>query len=178
MQQLHSPWRSKYIETFSKPGQNPGGCVLCRAYKEERDDEMLIVLRGKFSYVVMNRYPYNSGHVMVVPYRHLASVLDLIDDESLEIMQLIQRMVRALKQVSHPDGFNVGANFGRVAGAGIDEHIHFHIVPRWNGDSNFMPVLSDTKIISEDIVATLGKIRQALQMEGKKGKRGQNRLNY
>ena len=110
----------------------------------------------------MNRYPYNSGHVMVVPYRHVPSLIELNPAETSGVMELLQMMTRALQEVSRPDGFNIGSNIGRTAGAGIDGHIHFHIVPRWNGDTNFMPVLADTKTVSEDIKETLRKLRGAL----------------
>ena len=162
MERLFSPWRSKYIETFIHARTADGECILCTASAEKRDDERLIVLRGTFCHVIMNLYPYNSGHLMIAPYRHVAALIDLTDDESSEIMSLLKRMTKALQKVSHPDGFNIGANIGRAAGAGIDQHVHFHIVPRWNGDTNFMPVLADTKLISEDMKETLRKLRAAL----------------
>jgi len=162
MERLFSPWRSKYIETFVHSDGNKEGCILCNAYKDNRDDEHLIVTRGKLCYVIMNLFPYNSGHLMVVPYRHTTDLKSLSDDESLEIMTLIKRMMSVLEKSSHPDGFNIGSNIGRVAGAGIDQHIHFHIVPRWSGDTNFMPILADTKMISEDMKATLLKLREIL----------------
>ena len=135
--------------------------MLCKAHQDNRDDEHLIVTRAKYAFVIMNLYPYNSGHLMIVPYRHVPSHIDLTGDESNEIMSLLQRMSIALQKVSHPDGFNIGSNVGRAAGAGIDQHIHFHIVPRWNGDTNFMPVLADTKMISEDMNETFYKLRNA-----------------
>jgi len=162
MEKLFSPWRSKYIETFIHSRNETGACVLCTAFQDGRDDERLIVTRGRLCYVMMNLYPYNSGHLMIVPYRHISALTDLTDEESLEAMQLLKRMSSALMDVSHPDGFNIGANIGRGAGAGIDQHIHFHIVPRWNGDTNFMPILADTKIVSEDMKETLRKLRAAL----------------
>jgi ATP adenylyltransferase len=162
MDKLFSPWRSKYIETFSKPKGESGGCVLCEALQSKNDDEKLIVHRGKTCFVIMNLFPYNSGHVMVVPNRHTGEFSDLQDAEMLEAMQLLQKMMKALRKVSKPDGFNLGANVGRTAGAGIDQHIHFHIVPRWNGDTNFMPILADTKMISEEMAETLRKLRAAL----------------
>ncbi len=110
----------------------------------------------------MNLYPYNSGHVMVVPYRHTSKFEALNDDEYAEIMLLTARMKKALEKVSNPQGFNFGGNFGRVAGAGIDKHIHFHLVPRWSGDTNFMPVLADTKMISEDMRKTWKKLRKVV----------------
>lgn len=163
MERLFSPWRSKYIQSFSQPGSTNDGCVLCRAYQDNNDDEHLIVTRGKTCFVIMNLFPYNSGHLMVVPNRHTATLVDLTEDESLEVMSLLKQMSRVLQSVSHPDGFNIGSNIGRTAGAGIDQHVHFHIIPRWNGDTNFMPILADTKLISEDMKETLGKLRLALQ---------------
>ena len=162
MEKLFSPWRSKYIETFSHPQKDNGECVLCSAFKENNDDDRLIVTRGKCCYVIMNLFPYNSGHLMVVPYRHISALIDLTDEESLEVMSFLKKMSKVLQAVSHPDGFNIGSNVGRVAGAGIDQHIHFHIVPRWNGDTNFMPILADTKMISEDMKETLMKLRKML----------------
>jgi ATP adenylyltransferase len=160
MERLFSPWRSQYIESFSAPGD--GRCILCDAAQPGDDAARLVVLRGKTCYVVMNRYPYNSGHLMVVPYHHCSSLVDLTPDEASEAMSLLQRMMQALQAVSNPDGFNVGANIGRPAGAGIDQHVHLHLVPRWNGDTNFMPVLADTKMISEDMLATYQKLRVQL----------------
>jgi len=162
MDKLFSPWRSKYIETFSLPKSKKSECVLCKAYQDNEDDEHFIVMRGRLCYVVMNLFPYNSGHLMIVPYRHIASLVDLSDEESIEVMQLLKRMTKALQIVSHPNGFNIGSNIGRTAGAGIDQHLHFHIVPRWSGDTNFMPILADTKMISEDMKETLLKLREVL----------------
>jgi len=162
MDKLFSPWRSKYIESFSKTKDEKGGCVFCNA-QNGSDEEHRIISRGTTCFIIMNLYPYNSGHIMVVPYRHLQELSDLTDEESLEIMQLLQKMISALRKVSHPEGFNFGANLGRPAGAGIDQHIHFHLVPRWSGDTNFMPVLADTKLISEEMNDTWKKLRDALK---------------
>jgi ATP adenylyltransferase len=112
--------------------------------------------------VIMNLFPYNSGHLMIVPYRHIPSLIDLNADESKELMELLQQMMRALLKVLRPDGFNVGTNVGRPAGAGIDQHVHLHVVPRWNGDTNFLPILADTKVISDDMRKTLADLRKAL----------------
>lgn len=112
--------------------------------------------------MIMNLYPYNSGHLLVVPYRHIPSLIDLNSEESIELMRLLQQMMRALQQVLHPDGFNIGSNVGRTAGAGIDQHVHLHVVPRWNGDTNFLPILADTKVISDDMRKTLLDLRKAL----------------
>lgn len=160
MQRMYSPWRSKYINSFT---ENIGGeCILCKAPSENDDKKNLILRRGKYSYVIMNLFPYNSGHLMVVPYRHIPKFTDLSADEFLEIFELLKLSTDALVTIMKPDGFNIGSNIGRSAGAGIDEHIHFHLVPRWNGDTNFMPVLSDTKLISEDILDTYKKLYDLL----------------
>ncbi len=160
MQRMYSPWRSKYINSFSEP--SGGECILCKAPSENDDDKNLILLRGKYSYVIMNLYPYNSGHLMIVPFRHIGNLTNLTNEEFLEIFQFLKLMSDALYKTMKPDGFNIGSNIGRSAGAGIDEHIHFHIVPRWNGDTNFMPVLADTKLISEDMRETYKKLRDAI----------------
>src|SRR5262245_33903862 len=162
MNRLFSPWRSRYIQTFADEGKGGGECVLCRAHETGNDDEHFVVARGKTCFVIMNLFPYNSGHVMVVPFRHTGPSFDLSDEESLEIMRWLKSITKALSAVSRPDGFNVGSNLGRTAGAGIDQHLHFHVVPRWNGDTNFLPVLDDTKVISEDMRETFNKLRKAL----------------
>jgi ATP adenylyltransferase len=163
MQRLFSPWRSKYIESFSMTQNDQGGCVFCSAARDTKDDEHFIVMRGKLAFVIMNLFPYNSGHVLIVPFRHVPHLLDLREDETAELTGLARKMMAAMQEVIHPDGFNMGCNIGRSAGAGIDQHIHIHLVPRWNGDTNFMPVLSDTKLVSEDMKDTLLKLRQILQ---------------
>jgi ATP adenylyltransferase len=163
MQRMWSPWRSQYISSFKDvPGQKKkkGRSLFTTAWKSKDDERNLIVWRGEHCFVIMNRYPYNSGHLMIVPYRQTPSFQGLTLVESAEIMQTSQRAMRALDKVMHPHGYNFGANVGRVSGAGVDEHIHFHIVPRWNGDTNFFPVLADTKIISEDLKKTLRKLRK------------------
>lgn len=162
MDRLFSPWRSKYIESFAHSKEEKDVCVFCEAQKGS-DADHFIIARGKTCFVIMNLYPYNSGHLMVVPYRHLKELSEMTAEESLEVMQHLQKMIDALRTVSHPDGFNLGANLGRSAGAGIDNHIHFHIVPRWKGDTNFMPILADTKMISEDMTETWKKLRNALK---------------
>jgi ATP adenylyltransferase len=161
MDRIWSPWRSQYIASFKKPQRKKNTDSLFTAARKSRnDDRNLIVWRGKTCFVIMNRYPYNSGHLMVVPNRQIGSILDLSAEELLEIMQTVQRSIRALDAVMGPQGYNVGANLGRVSGAGVENHIHFHIVPRWNGDTNFMPVLADIKVISEDMRKTLKKLQR------------------
>ncbi len=122
-----------------------------------------MVARGKHSFVILNLYPYNSGHCMVVPNRHVSRLDALTPAEYSETFRFIRKVVAGLERVSAPEGFNIGSNFGRTAGAGIDDHIHFHVVPRWNGDTNFMPVLADTKVISEEMAVTWQKLRKALK---------------
>jgi ATP adenylyltransferase len=164
MQRMWSPWRSEYIETFKKPAKRKrGGSLFSAALHAKDDDKHLIVWRGEHCFVIMNRYPYNSGHLMIVPNRVTSSFESLTLVELAEIMQTAQRVMKALHTVMGPQGYNFGANIGRASGAGVDDHIHFHIVPRWNGDTNFMPVLGDTKVISEDMKTTLKKLRRALE---------------
>lgn len=161
MKRLFSPWRSAYIASFRRSSKVKG-CLFCRIAKEKRDEKNLVIWRGKHCFLVMNLYPYNSGHLMVVPYKHTADLASLTKEAYAEVMETSVLGMRALKQTSGPDGFNLGANLGRIAGAGIDKHIHFHIVPRWSGDTNFMPVLTDVKLISEDLKHTWSRLRAAL----------------
>jgi ATP adenylyltransferase len=162
MKRLFSPWRSVYIRSFQSD-KKLKECLFCRIAKEDDDKKNLVVWRGKECFIVMNRYPYNNGHVMVVPYMHTSSMAKLTDKTNMEVMKTTARCIQALYNNSKPDGFNFGANLGRVAGAGIDQHIHFHLVPRWSGDTNFMPVLSETKIISEDISKTWKLLKSELK---------------
>jgi len=162
MERLWSPWRSKYIESFSDKGNGKAReCVFCEKLGESEDEKNLIISRSPLSAIIMNIYPYNSGHLMVVPFAHKSSFEDLTDEENLDVMAQAQLAIKLLRLTSHPDGFNFGANLGRVGGAGIADHVHFHIVPRWSGDVNFMPVLADTKVISEDMHDTWKKLTQA-----------------
>ena len=165
MRRMWSPWRSKYIETFKNPPKRKrkGASVFTAALKANDDDKHLVVWRGEHCFVIMNLYPYNSGHLMIVPNRPTTLLQDLTLVELAEVMQTVQRAVRALDAVMHPQGYNFGANIGRVSGAGVEDHVHFHLVPRWSGDTNFMPVLADTKMISEDMRSTLTKLRKAFR---------------
>jgi ATP adenylyltransferase len=162
MQRMWSPWRSRYIATFKEgPKKRRKRSLFTAAWRSADDDGNLIVWRGKTCFVIMNRYPYNSGHLLIVPARQVTDLRDLTGAEMREIMTTVQRSIEALDRVMRPHGFNFGANLGRVSGAGIDDHVHFHVVPRWNGDTNFMPVLADTKVISEEMQDTLRKLRTA-----------------
>jgi ATP adenylyltransferase len=136
-----------------------GACILCPGEDRSCDDERLILYVGRLTMVIMNRYPYNNGHLLVAPVRHVPGLDDLSDDETLDVLHMVRRSVDILKQTMNPEGFNVGLNLGQVAGAGLEEHMHFHIVPRWNGDTNFMTVFSAVRVIPEHIRATYGKMK-------------------
>jgi ATP adenylyltransferase len=138
------------------------GCLFCEKPKEGDDEKALIVARSELSFAMLNRYPYNSGHLMVAPFRHVGELEAVEDDESLDMQRLMQRCVKALNEAMQPDGFNTGMNLGVVAGAGIPDHLHWHVVPRWNGDTNFMPVVGETKVLPELIAASYTKLRAAI----------------
>ena len=161
MEKLWSPWRSKYIESLSNE-MDDDKCIFCEAAKNDvNDPESLLVRKGELTFTLLNLYPYNNGHLMTVPFRHIGDLDDLSDQEGSEIFRELQLARRALLDISKPQGFNIGANLGRIGGAGIDEHIHFHIVPRWSGDTNFMPVLGDVKVISQELKETKIKLLNA-----------------
>ena len=154
MEQIWAPWRIEYIRM-----EKPEGCILCEKPKEDNDILNYILYSGDKNFVMMNLYPYNPGHLMVVPYRHIANLEELTYEELGEHFEIVSRGVKLLRQVFNPEGFNIGINMGKVAGAGIDGHIHSHIVPRWQGDTNFMPVMSDTRVISEALAETYKKLK-------------------
>lgn len=161
MEKLWSPWRSKYIDAFNNNSQE-SSCIFCRMLGlNSYDEDNLLIDIGKHTFTVLNLYPYNSGHLMVVPKRHLNDFSELNESELIELMKKLQLAQEALKKVSNPHGFNIGANIGRVSGAGIEDHIHFHIVPRWDGDTNFMPVLGEVKVISQDLLDTKRRLQNA-----------------
>jgi ATP adenylyltransferase len=162
MDKLWSPWRSKYIESFKPGADKEDGCLFCRIASESKDKENHLIYRSKFSYIIMNLYPYNSGHLMIVPFKHTSILSDLNDEENLDCMNMINLGCKILNDSIYPHGFNIGVNIGKVAGAGIEDHVHFHIVPRWNGDTNFMPVLNEIKVVSEMIDDTYEKLKNAL----------------
>jgi ATP adenylyltransferase len=193
METLWSPWRMAYI-SGSPAGETSGAgasesaeaasggeapapapvqqstgkaCVFCEkpAADPAHDRQNLLVWRGTHAFVILNLYPYNSAHLMVVPYRHLADVTALTPDECAEIMALFQRMVRVLGAEYHPQGFNAGMNLGEAAGAGIADHLHLHVVPRWTGDTNFMPVVGQTKVLPEALEQTYDRLRRRLAAE-------------
>ncbi len=159
MERLYSPWRSQYIEGIGETKE----CFLCKAYKEKDDEKNLVVYRGKNAFVIMNLFPYNAGHLMVCPNQHIGD-FTVLDKETLcEISELTQKMVKLLKITLNPDGFNLGYNLGRAAGAGLEDHIHNHIVPRWIGDTNFMPVLGEVRVISQDLKQIYNKLKENLE---------------
>ena len=142
---LWAPWRMEHIKRDLSSGTNK--CVLCIEMNKLDDRKNLILFRGKFSFIIMNLYPYNNGHLMVCPNEHIASLSKLNEETLSEIMKLISKSSEILRKTLNAEGFNIGANIGSVGGAGIDDHLHFHVVPRWKGDTNFMPVVGNTKVI-------------------------------
>jgi len=141
------------------------GCILCEKHREARDRENLVLYRGRSCYIMLNLYPYNTGHLMIAPYRHAATLSELDAETLVEIIQLAERSLRVLRRALSPAGFNLGMNIGRVAGAGIADHIHLHIVPRWEGDTNFMPILAGTKVLPETLDTTYDKLLRAWREE-------------
>jgi len=141
-----APWRFDYIL-----GKREKTCVFCRIAAEKKDEENLILRRNENCYTVLNRYPYNNGHLMVIPYRHLSSIADIDSRTGAEIAEEIKFWCSRLTSTMRPEGFNIGLNIGRAAGAGIEEHLHWHVVPRWSGDMNFMPVVAKVKIIPQSL---------------------------
>ena len=154
MERLWAPWRLEYMTA-----DRVEGCIFCMFPQQDDDRRNRILLRGERAFVIMNAFPYSNGHLLIPPYRHVADLSELTDEESLEIMQLTQRSLLALKETFKPDGFNIGVNQGTAAGAGIADHVHIHIVPRWNGDTNFMPVFADVKVIPEALETTYDKLK-------------------
>jgi ATP adenylyltransferase len=152
-----TPWRMAYIQNAAEPLEP--GCVLCARGRDEPQPANLVLHRGAACYILMNLYPYNTGHLMIVPYAHTADLSALDAAVAEELFALTRQSVGILTAVLSPHGFNIGMNLGRTAGAGIDEHLHMHIVPRWQGDSNFMPVVGGTKLIPEALDQTYAKLR-------------------
>jgi ATP adenylyltransferase len=165
MKHLWSPWRLEYL-TAPKAED----CVFCQAAGSDDDRQNLVLFRGERAFLILNRYPYNNGHFMVVPYVHVSSLEDLDAPTLTEMMLLLNRGMAALRAAASPDGFNIGANLGRIAGAGIEEHVHIHTVPRWAGDTNFMSVVGNTRVIPETWLQTydslLAALEQGAQAEG------------
>lgn len=151
VKQIWAPWRMSYIQGT---GENKDTCVFCVGKERDEDRERLILFRGEKAFVIMNRFPYTNGHLMIAPYRHTAKTEDLSDAEALEMHRLLVMSNRVLQESCAPHGFNIGMNLGQVAGAGIADHLHLHIVPRWSGDTNFMPVFADVRVIPQHLEET------------------------
>ena len=159
-QRLWAPWRLEYIK-----GGKTGECIFCT--KPAADDETsLIPYRGEHCFVILNAFPYNNGHLMIAPYEHTASLQDLDPETANELMSLMQRSLRALDRAYRPDGYNAGLNLGTIAGAGMADHVHMHVVPRWEGDTNFMPVIADTRVIPERLADSYRTVRDAFSAVG------------
>jgi ATP adenylyltransferase len=167
---LWAPWRAEYIYCAGgKPSTAKRHCLFCHLLKSKDDKGNLILLRGRHAFVVMNRFPYNNGHLMAAPNRHVATFEKLGTEEGAEMFRLVQKSLAVLRRALKPQGFNIGANLGRVAGAGVAGHVHVHIVPRWNGDVNFMPLMSETKVISEHLSETYDRLRRQFGSRSRRG---------
>ncbi len=149
MERIWAPWRIEYILM-----EKPEGCILCEKPKENKDTQNYILYRGDKNFIILNSYPYNPGHLMVASYRHIANLEELTEEERNEHFELVSRSIRVLREAFNPGGFNIGANMGKVAGAGIDDHFHSHIVPRWQGDTNCMTVLADVRVLPQALAET------------------------
>ena len=158
MERIWAPWRQSYVSN----ARTDKYCIFCPDPVGKDDRERQILARSDYSLMMLNRYPYTGGHLMVAPFRHTAELDDLSDVELLDLMHLLRRGRTLLKRVANPDGFNVGINLGKAAGAGVEEHLHIHIVPRWNGDSNFMTVVGDVRVIPDGLLAAYDRFSAAL----------------
>jgi len=159
MDYLWTPWRFQYI---SKTGEE-GECIFCAAAADSDDEARLVVHRGVHSFIILNRFPYTSGHVMVVPYAHVATLEAVPDEAAIEIIRLAQHAERVLRAVYRPDGLNLGINLGKCAGAGVTGHVHVHVLPRWAGDANFMTTVGETRVLPEDLPTSWKKLRTTFQ---------------
>lgn len=159
MENLWAPWRMAFIASNTPKSQE---CIFCTQPAAQRDDEYHIIYRGELCYIMLNLYPYNNGHLMVAPYQHVGSVAQLDATTLAELMAQVQLALKALRLAMNPDGFNMGINEGKVAGAGFAEHTHFHIVPRWHGDTNFMPVIADIKVMPQHLDSVYQQLKAAI----------------
>jgi ATP adenylyltransferase len=157
---IWSPWRYDYL---ASGGKKPSSCVFCVTQDRTHDAERLIVLRGVHNFIILNLFPYTSGHTMVAPYEHLDNLVAAKPEQLAEMMQLSQRVVTALQKLYKPEGFNIGMNLGTAAGAGIREHFHLHVVPRWTGDANFMTITGETRVLPEELSTTYTRMKAELQ---------------
>lgn len=159
MDHIWSPWRYKYIATTDRPA----GCVLCRIAQEHNDSDNFVVHRASLNFILLNLFPYTSGHLMIAPYEHQASLAKVDEATTSEMIELAKRAESALETEYHPEGFNVGMNLGRSAGAGIADHLHLHVVPRWSGDANFVSIVGETRVLPEDLSVTLQRLKKHFQ---------------
>jgi len=157
MKKLWAPWRFEYIASANDTDEE---CIFCTKPKESNDEQNLITYRSQHSFIMLNKYPYNNGHLMIVPYIHESDLIKLNDEILLDLQHTLQKAILALNNTMHPHGLNIGINMGRTAGAGIDRHLHYHLVPRWNGDTNFMPIIAETKVVSESLVDSWRKLKR------------------
>ena len=157
---LWAPWRFEYVQNADD--KNKGGCIFCDLPQQENDRDNLLLYRASKVFVLLNAYPYTSGHLMVAPYRHGQDIGPLDNDELLQVNQMIQHAVAWIDKVLHPDGYNIGVNMGRAAGAGIPQHVHWHVVPRWSGDTNFMTTVGDVRVIPQDLRTTWDLLREVI----------------
>lgn len=155
MKPIYAPWRLEFIL-----GKREKGCVFCNRIKRKKDRDDLILYRGKWNFVILNKYPYNNGHLMVVPKRHIKSLQNLKPEEGAEVFALLAKCEKVLSKAMKPHGFNGGLNLGKAAGAGIDDHLHFHLIPRWYGDTNFWPVVAEIKSMPQHILTTYDLIKK------------------
>lgn len=163
MDRLWAPWRMSYIDGMSDGGGQAEGCFLCAARDSGDDRASLVFFRREHCFAVLNRFPYNNGHTLIVPNAHEGELEALSDDAMRGLMALARDVMGLYRRLMRPDGFNVGLNFGRVAGAGLPEHLHLHVVPRWSGDTNFMPVLGETKVIPQSLEDLYDRIDEAIR---------------
>lgn len=154
MKHIWAPWRIEYIEM-----EKPQGCILCQKPALDKDTENYILFRGSLNFVMLNAYPYNPGHLLIAPYRHVAGLEEMTEEERTEHFEIVTRSVEVLKNVLHPEGFNLGINLGKSAGAGIEDHIHSHIVPRWQGDTNFMTSIADVRVVPQALADSYEKLK-------------------
>jgi ATP adenylyltransferase len=160
MDVIRAPWRMQYIYS-TKEDNKDKGCFFCLYPTQTNDEENLIIARGETCFALLNRFPYSNGHILIAPYKHTSDISSLSGEEKLELMTFAQFAISALKSIMSPDGFNLGINLGKTAGAGIDQHIHLHVVPRWSGDTNFMSVTAETKVLPEALSDTRIKLAEA-----------------
>lgn len=162
MERMWSPWRSQYMDSFKESKQSNKSFIQ-EAIESDNDRENLVVYKFDKTIVMLNKYPYNNGHILILPKREVSDILLLTDDEYLEINKVIKICINAVMKVYNPHGYNLGVNSGTAAGAGVPSHLHYHIVPRWNGDSNFMPVIADIKVVSESLYDSREKLNNEIQ---------------